>query len=86
MTGVPRLVSLSDVWAALDTCLPGYIAAPTDHYWRIRTSGSSAFCNLPLGPHGRRARVDIEAGHVRHLSRFFQIEDCMRTALPSLGL
>lgn len=82
MSGVPRLVLLDEVWAALAECLPGYSKRPTDHHWRITKPGSSTYGILPLGEHGRREHVFIEAGKVRQLCRLFEIGACMGRLLP----
>lgn len=80
--GPGTLVSLKDVWAMLDHCLPGWSKRETDHHWQIR-SGARVYQHLPLGPRGRRSKVDVEAGHVRGMARFFNILDCATRFLES---
>jgi hypothetical protein len=71
------VVALNEVWAMLDHCAPGWSKRATLHYWRV-TLGTQTYATLPLGPHGARKNVEIEAGHVRRMARFLNIEACCK--------
>jgi hypothetical protein len=83
--GELALVALEDVWRALETCAPGFRAEATMHHWVVYPPGGGApYRRLPLGPHGRRDRVRIEAGHIRKMARQFEILDCMKSKIAGL--
>lgn len=74
-----HLVSLDDVWAMLDKCLGGYTRKTSNEYWTVTFKGRS-YRSIPVGPHGRKSRVEIQSGHIRSLVRFFEIgKDCYAT-------
>jgi hypothetical protein len=81
--GSSGTVRLSDLWAMLDVCLPGYTKKATDHHWRV-TCGTRTFPALPLGEHGKRQNPPIQVGHARKLVRFFDIMTCARQHLEIL--
>jgi len=75
-------ITLKKIWKMLKECAPGYTKEERDHNWLVRYDGKS-FHNLPKGPH-KRAKAEIEIGHVRQLVRLFEIEDCASTEIPAL--
>jgi hypothetical protein len=78
-----RVVSLDEVWAALNQCAKGWTANPSKEYWRVYYKGKTYY-RLPLGKHGKRVNPEVEAGHVRTMARLFGIEDCFSQVLPSI--
>lgn len=76
-------IPLSQIWAMLDVCLPGHTRTERVHNWLIR-SGDRAYPRLPRNAHQKRTNPDVQIGHVRHLVRFFEIEDCARLQLEQL--
>ena len=72
---MPRFVALDEVWSMLDKCLAGYERKASKEYWTIKHQGRS-YRRIPIGPHGRKNKVQVEAGHIRSLVRFFEIREC----------
>ena len=70
-----HFVTLDEVWAMLDDCLPGYERKSSNEYWTIKHGGRS-YRRVPVGPHGRKKRVKVQSGQIRALVRFFEIEEC----------
>lgn len=68
-------VALSDVWRMLEHCAPGFTREAKTHHGCIRYAGKT-FPTLPLGAHGRRKTVCVQAGHVTSMAREFGIVDC----------
>jgi hypothetical protein len=67
----------------LDVCLPGYARKQREHNWLV-THGTRAYPRLPRNAHSKRADPDVQIGHVRHLVRFFQIQECAEAQLEQL--
>jgi hypothetical protein len=76
-------VRLKEIWDMLEHFAPGYEVRSTDHNWRI-TVGTAVYPTLPLGPHGKREKPEIELRHVCKMARFFGILDCAQRRLPQL--
>ena len=73
-----NLVALDDVWRMLDKCLPGYTRKGNEEYWTVKFKGR-LYPRIPVGPHGRKDRAEVQCGHIRSLVRFFEIkEDCYK--------
>ncbi len=68
----------------LDSCAAGYTRRQTNHHWVIRYQGK-VYPGFPLGEHGKRTNVNIQIGHVRHVARLFEIDDCAKRHLPQLA-
>jgi hypothetical protein len=82
MTGVGRLVPLDDVWEMLAHCAEGFTREAKLHRWWVRWKGKT-YRAVPLGPHGRRDRVTVEAGHVRSMVRHLGIDpECAAIYIP----
>jgi hypothetical protein len=76
-------VPLSEIWAMLDACAPGYGRKPTKHHWRVTANGQ-IFPALPLGEHGARKDPEIQVGHVRKMARHFGILECAKKHIELL--
>jgi len=68
-------IQLSDLWAMLEHCAPGYTRKLMTHNWKVMYNGLT-YPSLPLGPHGRRKNVAIEIGHVKQMARTLGILPC----------
>lgn len=77
-------VLLSDVWSALNHCLPGWRAEERKHHWCVYPPKGHPYPRLPKGEHGRRADAEIERGHVKHMARVFGILPCMQQRVEGL--
>lgn len=75
-------IPLKDIWRMLDMCAPEHRKKKTDHCWRIWFGEHTT--KLPLGEHGKRENPPTQIGHVRHLVRLFEIDECARGCLPQL--
>ena len=80
--GASSLISLDDVWAMLDACAPGWTKRQTPHKYQVRAN-DKLYPSLPLGAHGSR-KPEIQAGQVRHMVRFLDIEKCAQDRLPNI--
>lgn len=79
-------VPISDIWKMLDDCAPGYTAKARVHNYVIRYKERS-FPRLPVGSHGKRENVAIEAGHVKQMVRQLDLNhECVKRHLPQLKL
>jgi hypothetical protein len=76
-------VSLSEIWAMLDECLPGNVRRATKHHWRI-TRGKDIYPTFPLGEHGARKNPEIQVGHIRKMARYFGILECAKEKIELL--
>ncbi len=76
-------VPLSEVWAMLEKCLPGHTRRATKHHWRI-TRGQETYPTFPLGEHGARKDPEIQVGHIRKLTRYFNISQCAKGQIELL--
>jgi len=81
MPGFGR-VPLSDIWAMLDECAPGFTKNERMHNWCIYY-GALTYPSLPKGEHGKK-NPEIELGHLKRLARHFGILDCARRCIPAL--
>lgn len=70
-----HFVDLDEVWVMLDKCLPGHERKPSKEYWTVKHGGRS-YRRIPVGPHGRKANVQVQTGHIRSLVRMFEIREC----------
>ena len=75
-------VNLALVQKMVTHCAPGSIWKEKKHHhwvqWRDRI-----YTAIPLGPHGRRAKVTVYAGHVRSMVRYLQIDpECAARFIP----
>lgn len=75
--------TLSQVWAMLAICAPGYAAKERDHHWCVRYK-TFVYPTLPKGQHGKGDRGEVQMGKIRQLVRTFQIEECAKRQLPLL--
>lgn len=83
--GSSGTVRIEDVVDALDHCLPGCIWKATDHHWCIYPPRGEPYRTFPKGRHGARHNVEIQKGWVRGLARHFNITDCFKRRISSLG-
>lgn len=72
-------IALNEIWAMLETCLPGHIRKLHTHYYSIRCVGR-IYPSFPKGEHGK-ANPLIEKGHMRRLARFYGIMECAKEHL-----
>ena len=75
-------VDLDAVDEMLRHCAPGATWQTKKHRhwvrWNTKTSR-----NIPLGPHGRRAKVTVDAGHIRSMVRHLGIDPtCASRFIP----
>jgi len=75
-------VKLRKIFDMLDKCLPGHTKVEKTHHWWI-TSDDKIYTSFPSGEHGKK-NPEIEKGHIRHMVRFFEIEDCAKGELEIL--
>jgi hypothetical protein len=75
-------LALELVYEMLEHCAPGSTWETKKHRQWVRWNGRT-YRGVPLGPHGRRTRVTIEAGHVRSLVRDLCIDPkCAAQFIP----
>ncbi len=78
-------VLLSQVWAALKACIPGYRTDPTGHHWVVYPpDGGQPYWRLPKGGHGSRKKARVERGHVRRMGRQFKVLECFEQHIQGL--
>jgi hypothetical protein len=73
-------ISSRKILDILERCAPSHATKDTTHKRFVYFDGKVAV--LPLGPHGRRKKYDLELGHVKKLIRLFDIGDCVREHFP----
>jgi len=78
-------VRLSAVWAALDTCLPGYRRVErTHHWWVYSPDGKATYRGIPKGAHSGRKTAEVQSGHIKTMARVLGILDCMKGEIKGL--
>lgn len=77
-------IQLDEIFEMLKKCAPGHEVLAGPHHYRVKWKGV-IYPTLPKGEHGKKeGRAEIQTGHVRHLARFFSIEDCAKALLEAL--
>lgn len=83
-----KVVQLKVVWDILDRCAPGHSRELKKHGWRI-VYAAFVYPVFAKGKHAKgmnpkRNNPEVFAGELRQLARLFEIEDCVRDALPEI--
>jgi hypothetical protein len=80
-------VTLTQLWAMLDSCAQGHTRTVTEHHCCVRWRGR-VFYRVPLGAHGRRREAgtaEIYASVVRKIVRQLEIDlACASRFFPAL--
>ncbi len=81
MSGI-TFVQLSNVWAMLNECAPGYTRVEKEHHWWVFYNGKT-FQNLSVGKRGSN-RPEVYIAKIRSMVRLFGIKACAARFIPGV--